>query len=292
MDDAVTFIRHNFDNAEQMHEYCIKNNYIAIHFTPEGHVEWSSYSEQAKKAKGFKRAFQALKDLGKHGGFVVAQYNPQHFQVGQVNRGTEIELYNYGREHGQQDNYYKLLKLAKRTAAYSYPRYPLLAALRPPYVAICKMSDHSRGIVRHLWDGTPIERKLHNLHPKMLEQMCEEWLRTDYADDYRIKYELLKTGETLPVIDICAETRSGHRLFVQVTFAEGKQALSKARELKEYCDESASTMPTIGLFMGPEKQQDEVARLGLKYVSIESVFNQFDKTSFYGDMLDKMIGIK
>ena len=40
MDDAVTFIRHNFDNAKQMHEYCIQNNYIAIHFTPEGHVDW------------------------------------------------------------------------------------------------------------------------------------------------------------------------------------------------------------------------------------------------------------
>jgi hypothetical protein len=231
MDDTTTFIRHNFDNATEMHEYCIQNNYIAIHYTPEGCIDWEDYSEQAKKAKGFAGAFQALKGLGQQGGLVVAQYDPRYFYVSQVNRGTE-------------------------------------------------------------WDGTPLERELHNLHPKMLEQMCEEWLRTDYAGDYRIKYELLKTGKTLPVIDICADTRSGHRLLVQVTFAEGNKALSKARELKEYCDESASTMPTIGLFMGPEKEQDKVTSLGLKYISIESVFEQFKASDFYGDMLDKMIGIK
>jgi hypothetical protein len=292
MNDSVTFIRHNFDNSVVMHEYCIENEYIAIHFTPEGHVDWEDYSAQAKRAKGFKVAFQALEDLGQHGGLVVAQYDPRYFYVGQVNPGTEIELYNFGREHGQQDIYYKLLKLAKRTAAYSYSRYPLMAAFRPLRATICKMSRYSRGIVHHLWDGTPLTRELHNLHPKMLEQMCEEWLRIDYADEYRIKYELLKTGETLPVIDIWAETWSGHRLFAQVTFAEGNKALSKARELKQYCDESASTMPTIGLFMGPETQQDKVTRLGLKYVSIESVFEQFKATDLYGDMLDKMIGIK
>jgi len=115
MDDTTTFIRHNFDNATEMHEYCIQNNYIAIHYTPEGCIDWEDYSEQAKKAKGFAGAFQALKGLGQQGGLVVAQYDPRYFYVGQVNRGTEIELYNYGRGHGQQDNYYKLLKLALTT---------------------------------------------------------------------------------------------------------------------------------------------------------------------------------
>jgi hypothetical protein len=292
MNDSVTFIRHNFDNSIVMHEYCIENEYIAIHFTQEGHIDWEDYSAQAKETKGFKRAFETLKNLGRIGGLVVAQYDSRHFYVGQVNPGTGIRLYNFGHERGQQDNYYKLLKLAERTVAHNYSDYPLLAALRPPYVTICKMSDYSRGIVYHLWDGTPLTPDLHNLHPKMLEQMCEEWLRTDYAGEYRIRYELLKTGETLPVIDICAETWSGHRLFAQVTFAEGNKALSKARELKQYCDESASTMPTIGLFMGPETQQDKVTRLGLKYVSIGSVFEQFKATDLYGDMLDKMIGIK
>jgi hypothetical protein len=80
---------------------------------------------------------------------------------------------------------------------------------------------------------------------------------------------------------------------LQVTFAKDQnKTLSKARELKQYCDESANTVPTIALFMGPETSQDNITRLGLKYVSIDSIFQQFEKTEFYKDMLDKMIGIK
>lgn len=291
--EKIYFIRHNFKELSPViEEHCKKNNCVAIHFNTEFHLNFSDYSEEAKEKKNFKQAFSLFKELGQEGGIVVAEYKNSEFYIGEVTPDTTIEAFNYEKQSGKPDDYYKILNLQNIKGPFSYSDYPLVSALRPPFVTICGLNDFSKNIILHLYRNTALALNVKNLHPKMLEQMCEEWLRTDLAGELKIKFELLQTGKTLPTIDIYARTSKGKDLLVQITHASGKsKVLAKAIKLKDYLTNRTGDRKSVGVFFAPAESERHLAEIDLVFISIESVFDQLIKSPDYREMLKTMIGI-
>lgn len=291
--EKLYFIRHKFKTlSSDIEEYCRANSCVAIHFNTEFHHDFSDYSEMAKEKKNFKQAFSLFKELGQTGGVVVAEYNTNEFCIGEVVPETIIEAFNYGMQVGESDDYYKTLKLRNVKGPFSYADYPLVSALRPPFVTICGLNDYSKNIILHLFKNNALALDVRNLHPKMLEQMCEEWLRTDLAGELKIKFGLLKTGKTLPIIDIYARTSKGDDLYVQVTHASDKsKVLAKASKMQEYLEKRTDEREAIGVFFGPSISAQFLAESRLIFIPIEGVFSQLVELPDYSEMLKTMIGI-
>lgn len=291
--EKIYFIRHKFKELSPVIEgHCKENKCVAIHFNTEFHLDFSDYSEEAKEKKNFKQAFSLFKELAQKGGIVVTEYNTSEFYIGEVSPDTTIEAFNYGQQIGESDDYYKTINLQNIKGPFQYSNYPLFSALRPPFVTICGLNDFSKNIILHLYRNTALALDVRNLHPKMLEQMCEEWLRTDLAGELKIKFGLLQTGKTLPTIDIYARTSAGKDLLVQVTHASEKSKVqAKATKLQEYLNNKIADRESIGLFFSPAETERYLTGTNLIFKSIESVFAQLTQLPDYKEMLKSMIGI-
>jgi hypothetical protein len=289
----IYFIRHSFNNAEAVWKHCKEQQCIAIHFNREAHEEYELYSKENQVA-GFKKAFADLQKLAATGGKVVVQFESSAFQMGIVSPGTPLTFYNFPDGNPAQDNFYKTLRLARISPLFHYAQYPLLSALRPPFQTIARMSPVVANMFDHLLSGTPLDFTVGNLHPQMLELMCDEYLRTDWCpQEYRIQFALVRTGKTLPVIDMYAYTRQGQYLCMQVTHAaDAYKVRSKAEKLKIYLGDIAGQKDAIGIFAAPLVHETLIKNMGLNFLSIEDVFHTLAQHRQYAHMLRELIGIK
>ncbi len=288
-DAPIYFIRHKFNEAKKEVEVLQDNKIIAIHFNAEYHETLTDYKDQSREFKTAYSYFEKLRELG---GTVVVQYQTEFFYIATIAADTPILSYNLKAHYNNEDNYLKTLKLSTFSERYSYAAYPLLSALRPPYVTIAPLNPFAHNLVLHLKGERSLDLLVNNLHPKMLEQMCDEWLRSKYTPaEYAMPFELLRTGLTLPVIDIYAETLQGKTLNVQITHAINASKVSA--KAKTLADHMAGKPGEIGLFIGPEKSKEQVLQCtSLAFVSTESIFNTLAADADYKRMLEKMIGIQ
>src|SRR5690606_18642507 len=100
--------------------------------------------EEARTKKNFKQAFSLFKGLAQEGGIVVTEYNNSEFYIGEVLPNTVIEPFNYGKQNGELDDYYKTISLKNIKGPFQYSDYPLFSALRPPFVTICGLNNFSK----------------------------------------------------------------------------------------------------------------------------------------------------
>jgi hypothetical protein len=288
-DAPIYFIRHKFNQAKNEVDVLQQKKIIAIHFNGEYHETLDAYTDRSREFITAYGYFQKLSELG---GTVVIQYQPEYFYIAAIAAGTPILAHNVKAHYNNEDNYLKTLQLSTLSERYTYAAYPLLSALRPPYVTIAPLNIFAHNLVSYLKGERALDLVVNNLHPKMLEQMCDEWLRSKYAPaDYAMRFELLRTGLTLPVIDIYAETLQGKTLNVQITHAiNARKVSAKAKTLS---DHMAGKSGEIGLFVGPEKSKDQVLQYpSLEFVSTESIFNTLAADPDFKRMLEKMIGIQ
>jgi hypothetical protein len=291
----IYFIRHNFNDSDDraLWAHCKTNRCIAIHFNREGFHEFAQYSKENQQPN-FKKAFRDLQTLSRQGGRVVAQFASNCFQIGIVQPGTPIVMHNYPDGNPPQNNFYKTLAVQEMSDAFYYADYPLLSALRPPYQTIAKMSTVVANMFDHLLTGAPLDFTVSNLHPQMLELMCDECLRSDLCPaDLRIRYSLLRTGKTLPVIDMYALTREGKFLCMQVTHATDPFTVKrKGEKLHQYVSEISTAKETIAVFAAPLTHEKMINTMGLRFLAIENIFAELAAHEQYKWMLCQLIGIR
>lgn len=290
MKEKVIFIRHNFNNSKYSTHTLYSKKLIAIHFTPHYHELFEDYTDPSKQ---FIRAYKIFKKLGDEGGIVVIQYNPRSFYIGEVNPGTPILYFNIARDSEPAD-YLKTISLTRISEQFLYADYPLFSAIRPPFSTIATLNENSKNWIDHLYYRKPLEVLYSSLHPKILEQMCEEWLRSDLAPEpYRIKYGLLKTGKTLPVIDIYAETIEGNYLCVQVTLGlDKKKLLSKLKTLSDYISSRQDSSNVIGLFISDDNVKPLIDQFqNIEFLSARKIFDDLQNSATHSNMVKKMMGI-
>lgn len=70
----------------------------------------------------------------------------------------------------------------------------------------------------------------------VFEMLVAEWLRTTYApQEYRIQYQLLKTGGSKKDMDVYGRTVENEKLIVQVSNTSNKKTISnKIKKLEKY----------------------------------------------------------
>lgn len=196
------------------------------------------------------------------GGLVVVDYeNPVLFTIARLVPGQSLKKITLSRN--DEDGIYKALTTTE-PRPFHYSEYPLMAAVRPMMATACAAGRTFSQIARYLYLGEAIEYGVDFMHPSSVELMVETYLRSDLAPEaIRLDYTLLRTGKTMPFVDIYGRSLSGEKLFAQVT----NQAASDEK-VKGFVGFVAKKGTSI-LF----SRDKEVHRLGLdRHFCLDEIF--------------------
>ncbi|MEO8664819.1 MAG: hypothetical protein ABI462_04925 [Ignavibacteria bacterium] len=262
----------------------LERDRIAIHYNDEFHINSKKYNDQSSS---FKKAHNALQDIGKNGTLIMFEYNnPFVFHIAEIAQGTMIEPMIF--YSNKEKIVYKTMKYINRKT-FNYSEYPLLAALKPPFSTICSRSENIDKLVHHLYFKNEIPVIVENLHPKMLEQLCEAYLRSEFVpSEIQLLTTSIKTGKTMPWVDLVGYSKSKKIIYSQITYASESESLKKAKGLVSFVKEN-------GLAILFSNDNRKIVLRGLDYhFLIKDVFKSFNesKNSVYPSMLKAMIGIK
>jgi len=287
-EENVYFIRHKQDELflkEEINRLKDKNK-IAIFFDnkPLSEVTIENtginkkfFSSKKEGAVKYKSALNFLCKIAKDGGIVVAEYNDEpEVLIGQVKPGTSLE------PSGKIEVTLQLTK----TKILKYSDYPVALAVRPPYGTICRpLAPFFQTIIPMIYNNTEsgikIDRSL--LHPKMLEQMCVEYLRVKGVNGQILKYCILRPGKSLAIIDIAGISKDSKIIFAQVK--ANKISPEAHASFIEFA--SKNFKDTINVIFS-ENDPTLKKHPSITYVNVDDVFNYFKIND--EEMIRRMIG--
>jgi hypothetical protein len=271
----VYFIRHKF--SEKICKELKEKQVVAYHYLDEYHEALSDYSEQSR---GLTQAFNAFHAMSVRGAIVVSEYeNSNEFTVGQLEPTVKLGELNI------DCSVFKTLRFTG-IKTFSYCKFPLLAAIRPRCSTACCVGRPFTQLIKNIYLGEPLEVATDFMHPSSIELMCEAFLRSDLVpEEIRLKYTLLRTGKTMPAVDIYGRTTTNRKIFAQVTYASENP--NKTKALIDFAKGSGITV----LFSKDRK----LIASGLDYhFCIDDVLNQFldSKNPVWTTMLREMVGME
>ena len=203
---------------------------------------------------GYSRAYRSALNymirLRDQGGYVFAEYGGGYIGkhrrrdigciLARIDPQDQFDVFN----SSENDFTYQVtLKLDPSSIGYiRYAEFPVLLAIRPPFSTICRPSRTYPQIAAAFFnrERIPATEALELLHPKVVEQLCVEYLRRRGHENDLLDYCTLRPGKSLAIIDIAGRLSSKRWLFAQVKNASLSAIYSSelASELESFIGES------------------------------------------------------
>lgn len=159
--------------------------------------------------------------------------------------------------------------------------YPVYLAARPPYTTVCRpQSCFFTCCIPVIYDGKPLKADVKLLHYKMLEQLCEEYLRRFGVEGVRMTNTICKVGKSLSVFDIIGRLENGKKVFAQVKADREDDTAERYLRLYKESDKACY------LFFDDCRAGENRRR-----IAVSEVFGRFAESAWGRKMLADMIGI-
>lgn len=227
MEEKVFLVRINFDIQNEMIQYCYDNNCIAILVDQEDEKEvWRKHIEKDELNKSKKqfidRWFSLQEGVSKNDVLVLVTYRGgKKAKIGKIIKGTKFEEY-------EKDRQYKIFKFeVNENSEFNLEDFPIFSSIIPSHVTISPVIKRAK-VIRHLYNNgnlNQIDICLDNISEKSVELICLEWLRSAFAKENKLKYQLLLVGGNYHNIDIFGVTENGKRIAAQVTTTNDKHTI-------------------------------------------------------------------
>ena len=296
------FIRHKFPGDEK--DLCDARR-IAIRF--ENHRILGKQTDlnpdwfrglSPRYASTYRSALNYMIRLRDQGGYVFAEYGGgyigkhRHRDIGcilaRIKPQDQFDVFNAS---ANDFTYQVALKLDPSSVGYiRYSEFPVLLAIRPPYSTICRPSRTYPQIAAAFFnrERLPATEALELMHPKMVEQLCVEYLRRRGHENDLLDYCTLRPGKSLAIIDIAGRLSSKRWLFAQVKNASLSANYSSelASQLESFIGESIGDNAVgvlFGKFEGAQNYDGPIS-----FVDLKEVFQYFRKQQ--KAVLEDMIG--
>lgn len=271
----IYFIRHNIKGYTNIIDNLEKNDRIAIQVVSESEKrDWDNFLNNEKLSIQLVQRWNSLcKLIQKNDVIVISQYsNPNSCKIGVIKKDTNwSEL--------KDNNGFKTFQM-NDTKIIEYSDFMLLPVIIPIMTTISPIIN-STNFILYAYGKEELSYCLENLHYKMQEQMCAEWLRSKMCpNNIRIKYQLLQTGLNMRDIDIYGVNFNGNKIYGQVTFYKNK-INKKIIKLKPYIKNDNIVIMFSNV---DEKYEDSIV-----YIPLKKVWSDL-WNSEYQDMLKEMIG--
>ena len=265
--------RNNFGHSEQIQKL-YNNNETAIHLdTDKDFEDWEKYVNGENPKQQYLQRWKSLTDLiNKQDVVIISSFKGIGYKIGKVKQGTKFEKIVNGK------SVYYLFKL-ENVKPINLDLFQFVQTILPANVTLSNVNRKSYSL-RKIFPGIVCNVSNFEMDDIAIEILVAEWLRSKYAPkEYKIKYQILKTGGNKKDIDISGITENNENLIVQVSNTENLGTIKKKiANLEKYED-----CNKVFFFNIPSQEID-----GQKIIDIKNVIEDFRKDKYYQKLLTEL----
>ena len=296
------FIRHTEGLAvqDQDIEQLWKENKVAIHFPglmaqENNSFEPEDYKDTNENNRGAYAAMKVFKELNESGGYIWSEYrtHKSFVKIGIIRQRSadpfdaKYVQYEKGAFHRDKGTPTKLKSLQMeccRPIDQKKNNYWYFILQRPPFLTISRWKVIGNCLEQLVKDDKVTIDKFENLHYKIQEVVCSEFLRSGKLEREnvpKLKHLLMQVGGPLADIDVGGYSDDGKMILAQVTNYEEDHPNSE-RKRKALIDCPGAHQSHLILFC----KCDKVDRHGdILYVPTNYVFQWLkENTEYYGKL--------
>lgn len=222
--------RINFPENDIVQDFYNKNH-IGVRFDTKIDMEdWKNINEGQQPKQQFAQRWNKLYlEVQENDVIVISSYKGFGFKVGIISQGTQFE------KVGNQNEFYLIFQL-EHTQEIDVDKFPFIQTLLPSNVTISPVKRKNYSLRKKIFPRIIVHIENYEFDDIALEIIASEWLRTDFApEEYRLQYQLLKTGGNKKDIDIYGMTIKGEKLIAQVSSTNNAKTINnKIKKLEKY----------------------------------------------------------
>jgi hypothetical protein len=265
--------RNNFGNSEQILKF-YNNDETAIHLdTDKDFEDWEKYVNSENPKQQYLQRWKSLTDLiAKQDVIIIASYKGIGYKIGKIKQGTSFEKAVNGK------SVFYIFKL-ENAMPINLDLHQFVQTILPANVTISNVNRKNYSL-RKIFPRITCQTTNFEMDDIAIEILVAEWLRSKYAPkEFKIKYQILKTGGSKKDIDISGITESDENLIAQVSNTENLGTIKKKiAQLDKYED-----CKKIFFFNIPNQEIE-----GHKIIDIKNVNRDFRKDSYYKKLLTEL----
>lgn len=222
--------RINFPENDIVQDFYNKNH-IGVRFDTKADMDdWKYINKGQQPKQQFAQRWNKLhQEVQENDVIVVSSYKGFGFKVGIISQGTQFE------KIGNQNEFYLIFQL-EHTQEIDVDKFPFIQTLLPSNVTISPVKRKNYSLRKKIFPRIIVRVENYEFDDIALEIIASEWLRTELApEEYRLQYQLLKTGGNKKDIDIYGMTIGGERLIAQVSNTSNAKTINnKVKKLEKY----------------------------------------------------------
>ena len=222
--------RINFSENEIVQDFYSKNR-IGVRFDTKADMEdWESLNSGQKLKQQFAQRWNKVNQaVQKNDVIIIASYKNLGSKVGIISQGTQFE------KIGNDNDFYTIFQL-EQTQEIDIEKFPFIQTLLPSNVTISLIKRKNYTLRKNIFPKIIVHIENNEFDDIALEIIASEWLRTQFAPrEYRLQYQLLKTGGNNKDIDIYGMTIGNEKLIAQVSGTRNSKTINdKIKKLEKY----------------------------------------------------------
>ncbi|PIV97595.1 MAG: hypothetical protein COZ16_12205 [Flavobacteriaceae bacterium CG_4_10_14_3_um_filter_31_253] len=252
--------RMNFSENEIVQDFYSKNH-IGVRFDTKADMEdWKNLKNGQKLKQQFAQRWNTLNQtVQENDVIVISSYKNFGCKVGIISQGTQFE------KIGNENEFYTIFKL-EQNQEIDIEKFPFIQTLLPSNVTISPIKRKNYTLRKNIFPKIIVRIENNEFDDIALEIIASEWLRTDFAPkEYRLQYQLLKTGGNNKDIDIYGMTIGNEKLIAQVSSTkDSKNINNKIKKLEKY-----NGFKRVFFFNVDDKKTSEYEIIDLKRIISE-----------------------
>ncbi len=265
--------RNNFGNPEQIQKF-YKNDETAIHLdTDKDFEDWKKYLGGENPNQQYLQRWKSLTELiNKQDVIIIASYQGIGYKIGKIKQGTTFQKVDNGK------SVFYIFKL-ENAKPINLDLYQFVQTILPSNVTLSNVNRKNYSL-RKIFPRIACQTSNFEMDDIAIEILVAEWLRSKYAPkEFRIKYQILKTGGSKKDIDVSGITENDENLIAQVSNTENLGTIKKKiAQLDKYED-----CKKIFFFNIPNQEID-----GHKIIDIKNVIEDFRKDNYYQRLIREL----
>lgn len=261
--------RNNFGNKTQIKKFYDKNETAIYLDTDRDFEDWKRIENGENPKQQYLQRWKSLNELLKEEDVIIlASYQGIGFKIGKIRKGTKFRKLS-------DDNFaYYFFKL-ENAKEVDLDLFPFVQTILPSNVTLSNIYRKHQSL-RKIYPRVACFTQNFEMDDKAIEVLVSEWLRSKYAPkEFKIKYQILKTGGNKKDIDIFAVTEDNKKLIGQVSNTKNLATMKqKIKKLEKYED-----FQKIFFFNTSETEIENQ-----KVVDVNQVIEDLSKDKFYREL--------
>lgn len=233
-------------------------NHIGVRFNTKSDMEdWEKMNNGQQPKQQFAQRWRLLNQaIQENDIIVISSYRKVGSTIGVIPQGSQFKKIS------TEKGFYTTFQL-EQAQEIDIDKHPFVQTLLPTIVTISPIKRKNYTLRKRIFPKIIVRIENNEFDDIALEIIASEWLRTEFVPkEYRLQYQLLRTGGNKKDIDIYGMTIGNEKLIAQVSSTGNSKTMEdKIKKLEKYKD-----FKRLFFFNTSDKKTSEYEIIDLKRV--------------------------